>query len=172
MKVNLAPLAINREISLGRDTMKNSTYSGPIRRANSLLILPFLFLLQGCGLCSNDEVGRFASPDSKLEAVVFQRDCGATTGFSTQVSIVLKGSPLPDQGGNVFVADADHGRAPSASWGGPPVNVAWSSRRTLKLGLDRKSQLPLADGPRFLCLSPTKSATLASQNQRLAVNSA
>jgi|SRR5207247_735561 len=113
--------------------MKNSRYNGTTARANPLLILPFLFLLQGCGLCSNDEVARVASPDSKLEAVVFQRDCGATTGFSTQVSVVPKGSPLPDQGGNVFVADTDHGKAPSASWGGPPVDVAWSSQRTLKL---------------------------------------
>jgi hypothetical protein len=87
----------------------------------------------GCSLCGNDEVLRVSSPDAKLEAVVFQRDCGATTGFSTQISIVAKGTSLPNSGGNVYVADTDHGKAPSAKWGGPEVDVLWTGQRTVKV---------------------------------------
>ena len=68
-------------------------------------------LSSSCGRCGNDEVVRVPSPDAKFEAVVFQRDCGATTGFSTQVSVVTKGASLPNEAGNVFIADTDHGKA-------------------------------------------------------------
>jgi len=87
----------------------------------------------GCSLCNNDEVLRVSSPDAKLEAVVFQRDCGATTGFSTQISIVAKGTSLANGGGNLYVADTDHGKAPAANWGGPQVDVVWTDNRTVKV---------------------------------------
>jgi hypothetical protein len=93
-----------------------------------------VFLFCGCAdLCRNDEVGRVASPDQKVEAVIFQRDCGATTDFSTQISIIPKGGRLPREAGNVFIADTDHGKAPSASWGGPSAEVAWLTNRTLRI---------------------------------------
>ena len=37
--------------------------------------------------CGNDLVKEVPSPNGKMKAVVFQRDCGATTGFSTQISL-------------------------------------------------------------------------------------
>ena len=89
----------------------------------------------GSGMCGNDEVTRLGSADGTLDAVLFQRACGATTGFSTQVSVVRAGERLADDGGNAFVADADHGRAPSAAWGGPPANVSWRDARTLVVRL-------------------------------------
>lgn len=101
--------------------------------ARVLLLGLTAVLSSGCGLCANDEVVRVPSPDAKFEAVVFQRDCGATTGFSTQVSVVTKGGSLPNEAGNVLIADTDHGKAPSASWGGPPVDLKWSSKRVLKV---------------------------------------
>lgn len=45
------------------------------------------------------------SPDHRVEAVVFERNCGATTGFSTQVSIIRQGTSLGNDGGNVLVMD-------------------------------------------------------------------
>jgi hypothetical protein len=35
---------------------------------------------------------------------VFSRDCGATTGFSTKVSIIPAGRSLADEAGNTFVS--------------------------------------------------------------------
>ena len=60
-----------------------------------------------------------------MRAVIFQRDCGATTGFSTQISILPAQAQLGGDGGNVFVADTDHGAAPSDGVGGPEVHVRW-----------------------------------------------
>jgi hypothetical protein len=55
---------------------------------------------------------------------MFQRDCGATTGFSTQVSIVSP-EEEPDGAGNAFRADDDHGAAAAGRWGGPWAEMKW-----------------------------------------------
>jgi hypothetical protein len=76
-----------------------------------------------------------------LEAVIFQRDCGATTGFSTQISIVTKGSKLSSSAGNLFVADTHLGKAPAASWGGPEVEVNWTTNRTVRVVTHRDARV-------------------------------
>jgi hypothetical protein len=75
--------------------------------------------------CGNQPLAEVRSPGGARKAVVFQRDCGATTGFTTQVSVLPPGGDLPDDGGNVFVADDDDGAAPAGPGGGPAVYVAW-----------------------------------------------
>jgi hypothetical protein len=79
------------------------------------------------GGCSNDcgttIVSAQIAPDSTKKAVLSQRDCGATTGFSTQVSIIdLNGSP---DDGVVFRADDNHGKAFVGNWNGPWVETKW-----------------------------------------------
>jgi hypothetical protein len=75
--------------------------------------------------CANKPLGEALSPDGASKAVVFQRDCGATTGFSTQVSVIASSSTQDNSSGNVFVADANHGSAPAGPDGGPWVSVHW-----------------------------------------------
>jgi hypothetical protein len=72
--------------------------------------------LHGCGadLCGNDNVRATASPDGTLTALVFRRDCGATTGFSTHISIVRSGTALSNDPGNVLTVAGE-----------PPVTVTW-----------------------------------------------
>ena len=38
-----------------------------------------------------------------LKGVVFERSCGATTGFSTQISILPVTQKLENEGGNIFI---------------------------------------------------------------------
>ena len=47
------------------------------------------------------------SPDKKHKAVVFQRDCGATTDFSTQLSIIETDKELENNVGNIFIIDGE-----------------------------------------------------------------
>ena len=63
--------------------------------------------LQGCiaDSCDNDVSQSVRSPSGGHDAVVFYRDCGATTGFSTQLSIIRAGSRLPSAPGNTLVLD-------------------------------------------------------------------
>ena len=89
-------------------------------------------LFVGCnqlldGMCGNEVLRTVLSPDGKIKAVLFERDCGATTGYSEQVSLLPAGAALPNEGGDTFVADGDHGAAP----GGPQVQVVWKGNARL-----------------------------------------
>jgi len=91
-------------------------------------LLALALLLAACGEatpCVNTEVARMTSPDGRHDAVLFERSCGATTSFSSQVSIVARGRKA-EGGGNVLVADDDHGKAPAAAWGGPDIDLGWT----------------------------------------------
>jgi hypothetical protein len=71
---------------------------------------------------------------------MFQRDCGATTGFSTQISI-LKPGELPAGGGNAFRADDDHGAAAAGRWGGPWAELSWLAPDHLVIRYATKSRI-------------------------------
>lgn len=97
-------------------------------------ILVFAFLLSGANqLCANSPILEVPSPNGKLKAVVFERDCGATTAFATHVSVIEAASSLPNEGGNLFVADTNHNAAPSGAGGGPSVQVAWFGPSALRI---------------------------------------
>ncbi|HEX5605144.1 MAG TPA: hypothetical protein VFY96_01440 [Candidatus Binatia bacterium] len=78
-------------------------------------------------------MAEFVSPDGTKKVVVFQRDCGATTDFSTQASLLATNEKLENEGGNVFSADTNHNAAPSGVGGGPELRVRWESRNRLLL---------------------------------------
>ncbi|CAN5666282.1 hypothetical protein BH09VER1_BH09VER1_01120 [soil metagenome] len=56
-------------------------------------------------VCGNDHEQAFPSPNGQLKAVIFRRDCGATTSYSMNVSILPAAQALPNDAGNVFVKD-------------------------------------------------------------------
>ena len=76
-------------------------------------------------MCGNGLVRSVPSPDGAKKIVVFERDCGATTGFSTHASVLPVGETLPNDSGNTFISDTNHGAAPSARGGGPKLDVVW-----------------------------------------------
>lgn len=112
----------------------------------ALVLLVFIggYLLLGA-MCSNEVISESKSPDGSLEAVVFQRDCGATTGFSTQVSIFRWWLPRGNASGNVFVADTNRGAAPSGASGGPEVKVKWQSDNELVISHHQRARTYLAE---------------------------
>jgi hypothetical protein len=56
-------------------------------------------------MCGNIVYQEIPSPDGQYKVVVFERDCGATTDFSTQVSILGAAQELSNVSGNIFVMD-------------------------------------------------------------------
>ena len=76
------------------------------------------------GLCGNTISQTAVSPDGQLKAVVFERDCGATTRVSRQVSVLRASQSLPNEGGSILVIDG-----PSS----PALRVAWAGARTLQI---------------------------------------
>lgn len=74
----------------------------------NVLLIASMTLTTGCAdlLCGNDVIDDVASPSGRNHAVVFHRDCGATTGLSVQVSVLPAGKQLPNETGDAFTADA------------------------------------------------------------------
>jgi hypothetical protein len=94
-----------------------------------LAVLAFMACAGCVSLCGNADPHTYASPDGRMKVVVFTRDCGATTGFSTQASVVPASAPLPDNGGNAYVADNNH-----ASGGdGLALDVRWLTPDSVEL---------------------------------------
>lgn len=57
------------------------------------------------GMCANEIQQVVVSPDAASKVVLFQRDCGATTGFSTQLSLLEIDENLDNKGGNLLVIE-------------------------------------------------------------------
>jgi hypothetical protein len=95
--------------------------------------------------CKNQLLSEIPSPDRVYRVVVFQRDCEATTGFSTQVSVLKIDVTLPNKSGNLFVADTNHGRAPSGIGGGPEVKIYWVGSKSVHLTYHEHTRIFLAN---------------------------
>jgi hypothetical protein len=117
---------------------KTGTYQNRIIKTtiNSFVIVIsiLLFIMLSCGtllfytargLCGNYVFEEIYSPNREYKAVVFQRDCGATTGFSTQVSILNSNDDLENKEGNVL------GLAGHPDW--TSVQVMWNNDQSLTI---------------------------------------
>ena len=71
---------------------------------------------------------------AQRQAVVFRRDCGATTGFNTQVAILARGDETPDATETVFVIDDTTHASGEASI--LDVDVRWSAGHRLVVTYD------------------------------------
>ncbi|GAA4861143.1 hypothetical protein GCM10023332_11470 [Luteimonas vadosa] len=97
-------------------------------RVRTSLLLPavlvILTALAGCSSnpCVNEISQTATSPSGTLKAIVFHRNCGATTGFNTQVSIISVSGSLPDSAGNALIID-----------GSAPLQLQWRSESALHL---------------------------------------
>ena len=87
--------------------------------------------------CRNSIVSSAPAPDGRHAVAMFGRDCGATTGFSTQISVLGAGRASTD-GGNAFIAD--RGSSPMAS-GGPWAEMAWLAPDRLLIRYDSRARL-------------------------------
>jgi len=90
-----------------------------------------LALVSGCtDLCGNDPLQGEESPDKSRLAVAFVRSCGATTGFSSHVSIVPRNKPIPNEPGNILVVE-----------GKQALSVKWQSNSVLEIDLPKEPKI-------------------------------
>jgi hypothetical protein len=122
------------------------------RGYGQVVFLLLASVASGCDPCGNSPIARLPSPSGRMEAIVFTRDCGATTDFSTQVSLVKSGASLPTAGANLFSSDANHGKASRGPGGGPNVTVRWLSDDMLEVSYQSGTRVfrrePSLDGIR------------------------
>ena len=96
--------------------------------------------LSSCGFepaCRNEILKKSLSPNGKLVALVFSRNCGATTGSNFQISVADK-FDIPDDVGNVLIAD----RTPIYS---NEFDPAWDSEDHLTVFIPKNSRIFFQD---------------------------
>lgn len=113
------------------------------------LLMTVCAITAGCGIaggCDNRVVQRSLSPDGSREAVVFERNCGATTGYSTQISLMSPGKD-PANAGNLFI-ELDGERR--LVWNDAAAAVRWTGPATLEVLFDAESEVFKAEQPEGL----------------------
>jgi len=110
-----------------------------------IVILGILYIYAGFiagDVCGNKVVKELTSPDGKNKAIIFIRDCGATTGFSTQVSILGNTTSLSnDMTGNILVLSDHANEGLMFADGGARVDIAWrEDSRRLRIQYDPRTE--------------------------------
>lgn len=90
--------------------------------------------------CRNTAISTKLAPTGAQKAVLFERDCGSTTGSSSQVSVTQSPAVITASG-NAFVADTGHGNSKAAEWGGPWVEMRWLSPQRLLIRYDKAARV-------------------------------
>jgi len=94
-------------------------------RFSKLLILGLGVVFLICGCESRDEVLRVTSPDGRVDALVFEENCGVPCSFAYEVELVAKG----DRGGEEAALLEGAVRGQNA-WG---VNLNWIDSNKLSV---------------------------------------
>ncbi|MGG3889738.1 DUF5412 family protein [Metabacillus fastidiosus] len=79
-------------------------------------------------MCGNKIVQKVSSPNSEKVAYIFTRDCGATTGFSPQLSILDKDDKFQNKSGNTFRTNND-------------FSIEWLDNKHLKVIYHKSSKI-------------------------------
>lgn len=106
-------------------------------------VFTLLLVLGGCdSLCHDTVVSKRPGPDGHYLAVVFYRDCGATTPFTTEISIVRSdGNAVSgSHAGNIFSMTDPPDRQETLSRNGViEVRLKWISPRRLAIATPRRA---------------------------------
>ncbi|NRA85582.1 MAG: hypothetical protein HRU22_17935 [Gammaproteobacteria bacterium] len=75
------------------------------------------FIYMSRDMCGNYLHSTLDSPERDKKVVIYQRDCGATTGFTTQISLLRAGEKLENDSGNIFIISGHPDEvAPQVKW--------------------------------------------------------
>lgn len=92
-----------------------------------LIVGAMFFLLKGS--CESQICQTIDCPINKYKVVAFQRDCGATTNFSTQISLLRRKQELSNKSGNIFIAESTG--APINNQGIFYTDIKWLDNKTI-----------------------------------------
>lgn len=114
--------------------------------ATFLILLGILFAIVLDGLndlsdemCATTIFDQSPSPSGKLTAVLYEIDCGATTGFNRHISIVSVDTDLKKKNPNL-------GTSPFALRGDPNVKMRWPNSDQLEIQYPESASVIRAEG--------------------------
>ena len=103
--------------------------------STALLLIGFVtaFNSLAASACENTTITEVISPDARLKVVIFERDCGATTAPSTQVSVIAASKTLSNEIGNVFISNSNRREPQTNPNHNSTVRAIWRSKDELSL---------------------------------------
>jgi uncharacterized Zn-binding protein involved in type VI secretion len=94
-----------------------------MRLVTTVIGIGIFVVFNGCEVgCGNEVISSIESPRGGRIAVIFNRNCGATTDFNTQISVLTKGDAFSSEGGNTFIAA-----------GSLALSIQWTSESELMI---------------------------------------
>lgn len=97
---------------------------------NFILFIGYLIVTPREDLCRVEIAQQHFSPNKEFKAVIYQYDCGATTPFTTNVSVLAADEAIEYELGNVF--SAQYGSV-KGDWHGPFAELKWENNNTIQL---------------------------------------
>jgi hypothetical protein len=118
----------------------------PHHRLIGFAIQLVTLVMAGCGaidLCGDARIKSVLSPGRTMQAVVFERGCGATTETSTQLSILRSGDHLREVPGTWVATDSGNAAVFRSERGAaaPEIDVLWDSPTSLRVVYDLNTEL-------------------------------
>jgi hypothetical protein len=96
-------------------------------------------------MCGSSGNYSLASPDGRYRAVIFEFDCGATTDFGTNLSVLSntrKFDPFDDdEDQRILVADPNHGAVGVDLNGILPILVEWKDSTHLLVTIPKAARV-------------------------------
>lgn len=110
-----------------------------------IMLAALTCMLTGCNaLCDNTLVSKHPSPDGRFVAIVFYRNCGATTPCTTEISIVRPpDDAIPGgQHGNIFsTTDPDDSKTSLEHNGAIEARLDWKTPQLLSIATPRLARV-------------------------------
>lgn len=112
-----------------------------VKISGILLIQIMLLNLSGCmvkdAACGTEIIKEIKSPDEKRKAVIYRRSCGVTTNNSTHISVIPADQNLPNEGGNIFIAEIER-KFNTDDYNFIDLTVEWGNERQLFISFDKE----------------------------------
>ena len=85
-------------------------------------------------MCKNTIKTEVTSPNGAKRILIFTRDCGATTVYSSQISILDKNANLPNWFGNTFISEFSD-----------PVSARWIDTKHVNISYTKGGKVSTAN---------------------------
>lgn len=89
-------------------------------------------------MCANNPLAEYFNRTKSHKIIKFDRDCGATTANSIQLSVIPVEEDLENTGGNIFVAGSISGADLKND---KSVLVSWLNDHTIKVKYDSRLKI-------------------------------
>lgn len=107
---------------------------------NAILIMCLLFFC-GCSaadMCANKPLAEYFNRTKNHKIIKFDRNCGATTANSIQLSVIPVEEDLENSAGNIFIANSLSGNDLKND---KSVLVSWLNDHTIKVKYDSRLKI-------------------------------